>query len=69
VANYGRSSLAFQVRSISLPHGVDGDVVGLVAATEQVKQRALASIRVAALSAGFEVRDVNEEEFAEVLSD
>jgi hypothetical protein len=49
--------------------GVDGAVVGLLAANEGVKERALASIKDAASNNGFDVRTLAEDEFAEALAD
>jgi hypothetical protein len=49
--------------------GVDGDVVGLLAADEVVKERALACLRDAASSHGFGLRVLPENEFSEALAE
>jgi hypothetical protein len=49
--------------------GVDGDVVGLLAADEVVKERALACLRDAASSHGFGLQVLTESEFSEALAD
>lgn len=48
--------------------GVDGAVAGLAAASEIVKERALASIRDAAANHGCDVRVLTESEFEEALA-
>lgn len=49
--------------------GVDGDVAGLLAADEIVKERAVASLRHAASSHGFGLRVLTESEFSEALAE
>jgi hypothetical protein len=49
--------------------GVDGDVAGLLATDEIVTKRAVASLRDAACSHGFDMRILSESEFAEVLAE
>jgi hypothetical protein len=49
--------------------GVDGDVAGLLATDEIVKERAVASLRHAASSHGFALRVLTESEFSEALAE
>jgi hypothetical protein len=48
--------------------GVDGDVAGLLATDEIVKEHALASLRDAASSNGFGLRVLTDSDFAEALA-
>ena len=62
------ASLSVWGASAVVRPGVDGAVAGFVAASGVVKERALASIREAAASQGFDVRLLTEGEFEEALA-